>query len=177
MLCARISVLERSPQAAGNDAPDATVAPDPVFVATPDGQSADRFVVMRQAVPTREMAVIGYGILFDPALDELAGTRTIPLVHVSSSEGDALLLDVILKIPLDSLLSQMTLPQELKDALTSRTGPCAIPLQLAEACETWDVPVVMQLCAQLKVDIDALNLALTAAGAWARESVQELQAR
>ena len=85
------------------------------------------------------------------------------------------LLDVILKVPMDSLLLQMTLPQELKDALIKRSGPCAGPLQLAEACEQWDEPVVMKLCADMNIDIDTLNGALAAAGAWARESVQGLK--
>lgn len=82
------------------------------------------------------------------------------------------LLDVMFKVPMNSLMSQMTLPPEVTDALIRRSGSCARTLQLAEACEQGDAAHVGELCVKLGIDLDKFNQMLAEAGAWARESAQ-----
>lgn len=101
---------------------------------------------------------------------------TVSMRQVLFLTGMFSLLDVMFKVPMDSLLSQMTLPAELSDALLNRTGPCALLLQLAEACEHGDEALVIDSCAELRVNVAALNQSLAAAGAWAHESALGIQA-
>ena len=82
------------------------------------------------------------------------------------------LLDVMLKVPMEALLSQMTLPAEVGDAIVHRTGPCARSLQLVLACEQADEKLVMELCESLGIEPGAFNRMQAAAGAWAREAAQ-----
>ncbi len=80
------------------------------------------------------------------------------------------LLDVLLKVSMASLLAQVKLPQEVSGAIVRRVGPCALPLQLAQACEQAEAGVVEGLCARLELEPHQFNRALGAAGAWARET-------
>lgn len=86
------------------------------------------------------------------------------------------LLDLMLKVPMDALLSQVKMPLEVRDAIVDRTGPCAPALQLAEACEQSDEIVVKALCRSMGIELARFNQTLAVAGAWARESAQGIQA-
>lgn len=83
------------------------------------------------------------------------------------------LLDVMLKVPMPAILSQLTLPPEVSEAVANRSGPCAQLLQLAEACDQGDQPRIMALAGEINIDLDILNQATADAGAWARQSLQE----
>ncbi len=110
-------------------------------------------------------------------MELLAGPENTPSARqVLFLTGIFSLLDVMLKVPMDALLAQMTLPPELRDALLERSGPCVPLLRLAEACESGNQALLMQLCDALRIDLGALNQSLAAAGAWARESAQGIQA-
>lgn len=85
------------------------------------------------------------------------------------------LLDLILKVPMASLLSEVKLPAEVGDAIAQRTGPWALPLQLAEACELPDAGAVAGLCEKLELEPERFNAAMGAAGVWARETVRSIQ--
>lgn len=127
-------------------------------------------------------ATPGHQALLESALargrlmELLAGPETTPSSRqVLFLTGIFSLLDVMLKVPMDSLLAQMTLPPELRDALLHRSGPCFPLLRLAEACESGDQALLMPLCDTLRIDPVALNQPLAAAGAWARESALGIQ--
>jgi EAL and modified HD-GYP domain-containing signal transduction protein len=86
------------------------------------------------------------------------------------------LLDLMLRVPMQTLLAQMNLPPEVGAAIIGQTGPCALPLQLAEACERDDDPLAMELCVEMRLSLGRLNQLQTAAGAWARASAQGIAA-
>jgi EAL and modified HD-GYP domain-containing signal transduction protein len=86
------------------------------------------------------------------------------------------LLDLMLRVPMPALLAQLALPPEVGAAIIGHAGPCALPLQLAEACEHGNEPVLMELCVEMRLSISRLNQMQAAAGAWARASAQGLQA-
>lgn len=109
-------------------------------------------------------------------MELLAGPdSTVSLRQALFLTGMFSLLDAMLKVPMASLLSQMTLPSEVGDAISKRTGPCALALQLAEACEQCDEPLVQKLCVELHIELGTFNQTQAAAGAWARESAQGIQ--
>ncbi len=82
------------------------------------------------------------------------------------------LLDVMLKIRIDHLLSQLSLPPEVGEAIIYQYGPCARLLQLVIACEQCNKSQIRELCAELKIDIEPLNHAQAISGTWAHESAQ-----
>ncbi len=86
------------------------------------------------------------------------------------------MLDLILQVPMATLLSQLPLPPEAIDAIAGRRGPCALPLQLAEACELSDDALVMELCVEMGLNPATFNDTMTTAAAWARESAQAIPA-
>jgi len=83
------------------------------------------------------------------------------------------LLDVMMQVPMKSLLSQLALPPQVLEAIDARTGPCAGALQLLEAFERSDQALVTQSCASLGIDAGMFNRKLAEADAWARESARE----
>lgn len=82
------------------------------------------------------------------------------------------LLDQFLDRPIAEVLSQIDLPDEVKQALLSGTGPYAPLLAFAQACEQGDqeaVAVAAQGCALTE---DVVNAQLLAALSWAQEVAQ-----
>jgi len=120
-----------------------------------------------------QQAVLENALARGRLMELLAGPGvTASVRQVLFLTGMFSLLDVMLKVPMKSLLSQMSLPPEVGDAISRRTGPCAPSLQLAEACERSDEAQIKELCASLGVDLGSFNQMLAVAGAWARESAQ-----
>jgi len=120
-----------------------------------------------------QQAVLENALARGRLMELLAGPdSTVSARQVLFLTGMFSLLDVMLKVPMSVLLSQMALPPEVDNAISHRTGPCARALQLAEACEASDETLVRDLCAGFGIDLGAFNQMLAAAGAWARESAQ-----
>lgn len=120
------------------------------------------------AMPGRQ-ALLEHALSRGRLMELLAG-KDIALRQAMFLAGMFSLLDVMLKVPMESLLSQLSLPQEVVDAITRREGPCAPALQLAEACEHSDAARVMELCGSLGIELAAFNRLHAEAGAWAREA-------
>lgn len=82
------------------------------------------------------------------------------------------LLDVILKVGIDSLLDSVQLPGEVRDAIIERQGPCVRLLQLAEACEKGDQEQIVSVCQLLGIDAPRLNQLYLEASHWAHDTAQ-----
>jgi EAL and modified HD-GYP domain-containing signal transduction protein len=79
------------------------------------------------------------------------------------------LLDVMLDMPMDQILETLLLPDNVSEALLSRTGIYGPFLELAEACEDPDMTNVPSLSEQLQISADMLNRAHVSALAWVEE--------
>jgi EAL and modified HD-GYP domain-containing signal transduction protein len=79
------------------------------------------------------------------------------------------LLDVMLEVPMEKVLEQLTLPESITDALLRRQGVYAPFLQLAEACENADTAMQRQLADALAIAPEAVNSAHLAALKWVEE--------
>jgi TPR repeat protein/c-di-GMP-related signal transduction protein len=115
----------------------------------------------------------------DSALLEsaLARGRTMELLaeKVAPAQADDFfltgvlsLLDVILHLPVPTLMEALDLPDEIKAALLERKGPYAGLLQLAEAGEHAQLDVIHHACAELGIDPGTLSQVQTEASNWAR---------
>ena len=108
-------------------------------------------------------------------MELLAGQNsTLAMRQALFMTGMFSLMDVMLKMQMESLLSQLSLAPEVCDAILNRTGPCALVLQLAVACEQNDEALVKELCVRLNITLDTVNHKQALSGAWARESAQGL---
>jgi EAL and modified HD-GYP domain-containing signal transduction protein len=79
------------------------------------------------------------------------------------------LLDVMLDMPMEQILETLLLPENVSEALLSRTGIYGPFLELAEACEDPDMTSVPSLSEQLQITPDMLNRAHVSALAWVEE--------
>ncbi len=77
------------------------------------------------------------------------------------------LLDVMLGIPMDRALALVSLPQSVRDALLTRTGPYAQFLSLTQACETGDDNEFAQAAHSLTLSSAQVNMAHLQALTWA----------
>jgi c-di-GMP phosphodiesterase len=120
-------------------------------------------------------------VSFELALTAMTRARMCEMIvttsGVSKQAGSAFmvgllsLLDVLLEIPMETILSRLELSDEIRRALLERTGPLAHPLQLVEAYEKaeWDAAQEFARLAQLEpttlpdLYVDALK--------WANERV------
>jgi c-di-GMP phosphodiesterase len=120
-------------------------------------------------------------VSFELALTAMTRARMCEMVVTTrGSRGQAAsafmvgllsLLDVLLEIPMDTILSHLELSEDVRGALLERTGPLAHPLQLVEAYEKaeWDAAQEFARLAQLEpttlpdLYVDALK--------WANERV------
>lgn len=75
------------------------------------------------------------------------------------------LLDRLIGMPMDALLEQVVIADEIKRALLSREGAYGPYLALAEACEL-NSALVGSLAASLQIDADTVNATHLAALAW-----------
>jgi c-di-GMP phosphodiesterase len=79
------------------------------------------------------------------------------------------LLDVLLDMPMDRILETLILPENVTDALMTRTGIYGPFLALAEACEDPGMSEVPFLCEQLQLTPEMLNRAHVQALKWVEE--------
>ncbi|MGD9788590.1 MAG: EAL and HDOD domain-containing protein [Sulfuricellaceae bacterium] len=79
------------------------------------------------------------------------------------------LLDVMLEMPMDKVLEQLNLPENICDALLLRQGIYGPFLALAEACEGTDVAQLQQLAESLQLEPDTVNKAHLDALKWVEE--------
>jgi c-di-GMP phosphodiesterase len=76
------------------------------------------------------------------------------------------LLDVMLKVPMDTVLEKLQLPETIVDALTKREGIFGPFLKLTEACEDANNEEILQLASLLQLNPDKVNQCHMDALAW-----------
>jgi EAL and modified HD-GYP domain-containing signal transduction protein len=79
------------------------------------------------------------------------------------------LLDVLLRMPMEGILSRMKIAPDVRDALLSRSGPYAAILALVEAQERGDWQAVADAAAAVGVSATDVSVAYTEALTWAAE--------
>jgi len=79
------------------------------------------------------------------------------------------LLDVLLDMPMEKILETLILPENVTDALLTRTGIYGPFLALAEACEDPSMSEIPFLCEQLQLTPDMLNGSHVQALKWVEE--------
>ena len=79
------------------------------------------------------------------------------------------LLDVLLKQPLEDLLSELPLDEKLKMGLLDKKHPCHRWLELARCQERGDWPCVAELIEILELDPSETALCFAKASKWAQE--------
>jgi c-di-GMP-related signal transduction protein len=101
---------------------------------------------------------------------ELLAARVAPgnsaFVDLAFMTGVMSMLPVAFGIDIDDVVTQLSLPEDVGEALISRKGRLGELLRIAEALEEDDVGQVTQSLATLGLDLDTLNRAHTAAIAW-----------
>ncbi len=101
-------------------------------------------------------------------------------MSIEPSEGFFLtgvlsLLDIILQVPSPALLAALDLPDDVKAALTERTGPYSALLRLVEASEQNDVTGAIALCTELGIEHPKFCEIQTEAMNWVREQSPEVK--
>lgn len=92
-------------------------------------------------------------------LTELLGSRLPGATDELFVLGMFSLLDVLLNVPMEKLLRELSLPEDVRTALEDRSGPYAIYLNLAEALESCDWPRIQALSRELEIDQNLMNQA------------------
>lgn len=82
------------------------------------------------------------------------------------------LLDALLRMPMEGVLERMSIAQDVKDALLSRSGPYASTLALVEAQERGDWAAVQDASAALGLSGAQVSASYTEALGWAAERVR-----
>ena len=77
------------------------------------------------------------------------------------------LLDTLLKMPIETILKQVSLPPAVEEALTQKSGQYAPYLELAIACEAFDQEKINTLSSQLNLDIKQIDAMQSQALIWA----------
>lgn len=103
-------------------------------------------------------------------LTELLGTEKIGLAQKDDLfvTGMFSLLDVLLRIPMNKALENLSLPEPVAQALISREGAFAPYLELATACEEFDAKKIAALSRQLELNVDQVNIRHLDALVWAQ---------
>ncbi len=101
-------------------------------------------------------------------------TELLGQSKLSSKDGNFLfivgifsMLDALLGVPLEDVAARLHLPQEVSDALLTRSGRYAPYLELTLAFETDNLARARQLCAELDIDLSSASQAHLAAIEWA----------
>ncbi|MFM9888219.1 MAG: EAL and HDOD domain-containing protein [Burkholderiales bacterium] len=115
---------------------------------------AERALIERVLVRARMMESLGAGTV-EPDLAFLTGLLS--------------LLDQLLGRPIGDVLSQITLPPDVMDALLAQTGPYAPLLELAKVCEHGDQALMAAAASRCGLAEDAVNAQLIAALGWAHK--------
>jgi EAL and modified HD-GYP domain-containing signal transduction protein len=107
-------------------------------------------------------------------LCELLGERTGPKAHVGPLFllGLCSLLDVLLRMPMDEVVTRMAIAPEVRDALLSRSGPYASTLALVEAQERGDWEAVVDASAAVGLTPSQVSTLYPEALGWAGERVR-----
>lgn len=92
-------------------------------------------------------------------LVELLGSRLPGAADELFVLGMFSLLDVLLNVPMEKLLRELSLPDDVRVALEDRSGPYAIYLNLAEALEGCDWARIQALSGALEMDQHLMNQA------------------
>lgn len=79
------------------------------------------------------------------------------------------LLDVVMRMPMDKVLAQIPLPEEISAAILRREGPYAPYLSLAVACERDDAESLESLAKAIGRDVSDINAVHMDAILWAQE--------
>ena len=79
------------------------------------------------------------------------------------------LLDVVMRMPMEQLLKQISLPAEITEAIVSQRGPYAPYLALAIACEQDDQSSLDALAGQIGRDVADINAVHMDALLWAQQ--------
>jgi EAL and modified HD-GYP domain-containing signal transduction protein len=79
------------------------------------------------------------------------------------------LLDVAMRMPMEQVLKQISLPAEITEAIVSQRGPYAPYLALAIACEQDDLGSIETLAARIGRDVDDINAVHMDALLWAQQ--------
>jgi EAL and modified HD-GYP domain-containing signal transduction protein len=130
---------------------------------------------------TMQLFISGTGSALDLALMEnaLVRARLAELCATDSlsiKERDELfvtgifsLLDILLRIPMEQALAQISLPPLAIEALLHKTGKYAPYLELATACETFNQELIAEISNRLSIDITQVNTYHADALIWAYE--------
>ena len=81
------------------------------------------------------------------------------------------LLDVVMGMPMDKVLAQISLPAEITEAILAQRGPYAPYLALAIACEKVDQTSITALGRQIGREVDEINAAHMEALLWAQQAL------
>ena len=79
------------------------------------------------------------------------------------------LLDVVMRMPMEQVLKQISLPAEITEAIVSQRGPYAPYLALAIACEQDDLSSLEALAGQIGRDVADINAVHMDALLWAQQ--------
>ncbi|KVW95634.1 signal transduction protein [Thiobacillus denitrificans] len=79
------------------------------------------------------------------------------------------LLDVVMGMPMEQVLKQISLPAEITEAIVSQRGPYAPYLALAIACEQDDQSSIEALAKQIGREVDDINAVHMDALLWAQQ--------
>ncbi|MGI9133008.1 MAG: EAL and HDOD domain-containing protein, partial [Rhodoferax sp.] len=82
------------------------------------------------------------------------------------------LLDTMLGMPMDAAMATISLPENVTNALLTRSGPLAPLLDLAIACETGDDVAFAQSASALGLENNQINMAHLQALVWAESLTQ-----
>jgi EAL and modified HD-GYP domain-containing signal transduction protein len=125
------------------------------------------------------------GIGQELVLSALVRARLCELIAQQTGRGAAMgplfltglfsLLDVLLRMPMDGILSRMAIAPEVKDALLSRSGPLAATLALVEAQERGDWDAVVDAATAVGLTPPQVSGLYTEALTWAAERVRGMQ--
>ncbi len=77
------------------------------------------------------------------------------------------LLDILLRMPMEKVVEQVSLPSSVVEALLHKSGKYAPYLELAEACEAFDHERIVILSNQIGVDLSEVSINQTEAIVWA----------
>ena len=120
-------------------------------------QELDSAVLENALVRARVAEQLASKALFAKARDEVFVTGLFSL------------LDVVLHMPMEQILKQVSLPVEITEAIVAHRGPYAPYLALAIACEQDDLGSIETLSAQIGRDVAEINAVHMDALLWTQE--------
>ena len=120
-------------------------------------QELDSAVLENALVRARVAEQLASKALFAKARDEVFVTGLFSL------------LDVVMRMPMEQVLKQVSLPVEITEAIVSQRGPYAPYLALAIACEQDDLGSIETLSAQIGRDVAEINAVHMDALLWTQE--------